>query len=392
MNFLCPHCQNEFVATEISAQPIQVQCPTCQQLSTVVAPSEPKSGWPAILKIAVVLGTLAIVGLGLMVAVASFLWFRALTPNAIDQPIAQTRVVQKQDQQFEQLSDEYAPFPMPKAKRRASFELAELYVAKFGDHLKSYSSKHPPGCRTRVEVYLPLDLSDDAKIPCVLIAPAGTNLLTGSDCDDLTYTDEILPYIKAGMAVVHYSIDATMVDDERFAERMFPGIFRAFAEAHGGVINGQRAIDFALENFDQIDSDRVYCAGHSSAATLALQLASTDSRISKCAVFAPAPSLKKRFGDFLNQPGLDEQLPMLKQYICNWSPDNRIAKFHCPIFIFHARDDSNTPYRDTKTFCNQLTAAGKEVELVTVRRGGHYQSMIDEGIPAAVRWLSSKTE
>ena len=131
MNFLCPHCQHEFVTSKISAQPIQVQCPTCQQLSTVVAPSEPKSGWPAILKIAVVLGTLAIIGLGLMIAVGSLLWFRALTPIGIDQPIAQGPVVQ-QDQPFEQLSDKYAPFPTPKAKRRASFALAELYVAKFG--------------------------------------------------------------------------------------------------------------------------------------------------------------------------------------------------------------------------------------------------------------------
>jgi len=370
-------------------------------LVTVVAPSKPRSGWPVSLKIAAVLGTLVVVGLSLVVAVASLLWIRSLTPepNAIDQQLAQGGVAVGRpntgtnSDYNELLSDEYSPFPAPKVnKSRATFKLAKLYVVKFGDHLKSYSSKHPPGCRTRVEVYLPLDLPDDAKIPCVLMAPAGTNLLTGSDCDDLTYTAEILPFIKAGMAVVHYSIDGPMVDDEQFVERMFPGLFLAFAKSHGGVINGQRAIDFALQNFDQIDSHKIYCAGHSSAATLALQLASTDSRISKCVAFAPAPSLKKRFGEFLNQPGLDKELPMLKPYIRSWSPDNRIEKFHCPIFIFHARDDSNTPYRDTKTFCDQLTAAGKKIELVSANRGGHYQSMIDEGIPAAVRWLNSKTD
>ena len=353
------------------------------------------------MKVVAVLGAMAFLGLMILLIFAgSIFWIRSLAQDVGNTQLAQGVAGQQKenDQQnnqpfAEKLAENYAPFPIPKVKKQiASFELAKLYVAKYGTHLKTYSSKDPPACRMRVEMYLPNDIAADAKIPCVLIAPAGSNLLTGLECDDLTYTDEILPFIKSGMAVVHYSIDGPLPDDERLAEKFLPGSFHKFASAHGGVVNGQRALDFALENFNQIDRDKIYCAGHSSAGTLSLQLASADSRISRCIAFAPAPSLKKRFRDFMGQPGVDEALPMFKQYVGKWSPDNRANKFHCPIFIFHARDDSNTPWRDTKKFCDQLVAAGKSVKLVSADRGGHYQSMIDEGIPAAVRWLKSDAE
>ena len=33
---------------------------------------------------------------------------------------------------------------------------------------------------------------------------------------------------------------------------------------------------------------------------------------------------------------------------------------------------------------------GKDVESVTAEQGNHYQSMIDEGIPAAIRWIKQQ--
>ena len=288
---------------------------------------------------------------------------------------------------FDQVVETYEEFPVPDADKKLPLGWANVYLAKFGGHLKSYSSNEAPGTRMSVRAYLPVDLPNDAKIPCVLLAPAGSNLLTGKDCDDYEYTDEIKPYVTAGMAVVHYSLDGSLDKiSARGKERAVPGQSAIFCKAHGGVINGQRAIDFVLKNFDQIDSRKLYCAGHSSAATLSLQLASTDPRISKCVAYAPAPSLEKRFAD-LKADDLYVALPRLELYVKQWSPDNRIPKFHCPVFIFHALDDSNTPYPDTKAFYDQLRAAGKKAKLVTAKRGGHYQAMIDEGIPAAIAWL-----
>ena len=292
---------------------------------------------------------------------------------------------------LDQVAEGHAEFPVPEIGQPKSLGWANLYLAKFGGHLRSYSSNDPAGARTVVRMYVPVDLADDAKIPCVLLAPAGSNLLTGKDCDDLDYADEIRPYVTAGMAVVHDSLDGSLdkIQNERIKEKALPGAFDKFCKAHGGVVNGQRALDFALGNFQQIDPNKLYCAGHSSAATLSLQLASTDQRISKCVAYAPAPSLKKRFAELFSQDDIDLILPRFRMYVEQWSPENRISKFNCPVFIFHALDDGNTPYPDTKAFHDQLVAEGKATKLVTGKRGGHYQSMIDEGIPAAIDWLKS---
>jgi len=258
-----------------------------------------------------------------------------------------------------QVAESYAEFEIPEIKSTRSLDWANVHQARFGSHLSGYSSDRPSGWSTSVRVYLPVNLSANAKIPCVLVAPAGSNLLTGKDCDDFTYTDEIKPYVRAGMAVCHYSLDGSQ--DKMSAsskDRALPSSFRAFTKAHGGVIKGQRALDFVLKRCDQI--------------------------------YAPAPSLKKRFAELLSDPNADVLLPGLRPYIQQWSPDSRIQKFGCPVFIYHALDDNNTPYANTKTFHDQLIAAGKPAKLVTGKRGGHYQSMIDQGIPAAINWLKNE--
>lgn len=287
----------------------------------------------------------------------------------------------------------YTTPSFPELPAAVSVQDANVYTVRLGKQLTTWSSDQPAGVRTQIRVYVPADLTQDKKVPCILVAAAGSNLLHGKQLDDLTYTDEVMPYVDAGMIAIQYSQDGNGIDqaeDERQELSMLPGCFKEFSKANGGVTNGQIALDFALEKFSQIDRERIYCAGHSSAGTISLQLASTDSRISRCIAYAPAPSLTKRFAEILDDPSIHQLLPGLRTYIDTWSPDQRISRFHCPIFIFQARDDSNTPYRDTKQFCDAMKAAEQDVELFTTPRGGHYQSMIDEGIPAAIQWLQRK--
>jgi predicted esterase len=58
-----------------------------------------------------------------------------------------------------------------------------------------------------------------------------------------------------------------------------------------------------------------------------------------------------------------------------------------PVFLFTAEDDDNVPTATVKQFAADLKKAGAQVELVSVKTGGHYDSMIKEGRPAAVKWL-----
>ena len=43
---------------------------------------------------------------------------------------------------------------------------------------------------------------------------------------------------------------------------------------------------------------------------------------------------------------------------------------------------------ESRGLANRLKSAGKQVELVTVSQGGHYDSMISEGIPRGITWLN----
>ncbi|HZL90528.1 MAG TPA: prolyl oligopeptidase, partial [Pirellulaceae bacterium] len=59
--------------------------------------------------------------------------------------------------------------------------------------------------------------------------------------------------------------------------------------------------------------------------------------------------------------------------------------------LFHADDDSNVPSSESRNFAARLTALGKDVTHKTVPSGDHYDSMIEEGIPAGIEWIKSRT-
>ncbi len=52
-----------------------------------------------------------------------------------------------------------------------------------------------------------------------------------------------------------------------------------FKAAAGGVVNGKNAVEYVLAKLPEVDRDRLYAAGHSSAAIWALLFAEHESRI-----------------------------------------------------------------------------------------------------------------
>lgn len=51
-------------------------------------------------------------------------------------------------------------------------------------------------------------------------------------------------------------------------------------------------------------------------------------------------------------------------------------------------DDNNEPYADTQIYVTRLKqSSGVDVTFATTPRGGHYQSMIDRGIPGGIDWI-----
>lgn len=240
------------------------------------------------------------------------------------------------------------------------------------------------GAAEHVWVYLPANPAQ-AKVPCVFIAPAGTRLFHGNDLDD-SGRPEHFPYVRAGFAVVAYSLDGPLEDkptDHQVVEAT-----RAFKDADAGLLDERAAVDYALAKVPQIDPKRLYAAGHSSAGTLSLLVAENDPRIAACVAYAPCCNVPKRLGLPLLR-ALDDAVPGEQDFLARRSPNVDVAKLTCPLFLFHADDDSVVPAADVDEFAGMVQRTNAHTTYVRVPTGDHYDSMIQQGVPQAIRWLQA---
>jgi dipeptidyl aminopeptidase/acylaminoacyl peptidase len=86
-------------------------------------------------------------------------------------------------------------------------------------------------------------------------------------------------------------------------------------------------------------------------------------------------------------PYLKNALPGYREFLHFSSPKTNTDSLKCPVFLFHAQDDDNIPIRETTDFAAQLEKTNSKVTLVTSPTGGHYNSMVSNGIPKALAWL-----
>ena len=238
------------------------------------------------------------------------------------------------------------------------------------------------GRETRLWVYLP-DKVKKRGTPCVIIAPAGTRMCHGlglAKGDQAEHT----PWTAAGYVVVAYDIAGEWPKDD--SEAKIKKAIKEFMKADAGVANGKAAVSFALR-LPQVDRRRVFTAGHSSAATLALQLTAADSRVRGCAAFAPVTDLAKQFG---GEGGnwLEETVKGSSSFFAKRSPSVLIKKLRVPIYLFVAEDDAVVAAKSLVAFAGTLGKRNKRVTLERVKRGGHYDPMIKVGIPGAIKWIS----
>jgi dienelactone hydrolase len=244
----------------------------------------------------------------------------------------------------------------------------------------------PPGWGGKLWLYLPSGEHQPKSLPCIMITGAGSNLITGMDLGDGD-RPEHLPYVRAGFAVLAFELDGVIENREKPTnEDLGQAMFR-FLGARAGLINAHIALEYALKKVPEIDPSRISAAGHSSAGTLAVLFAEHEPRLKACVAFAPALDLEKRFGP--------EAVAKLTQArvgdLCvRHSPKRNEDTLKVPLFLFHARDDSNIPAEDSEAFAADLEAKGKPVKLDLVETGNHYDSMINPGIPHAIAWLNEQ--
>jgi len=237
-------------------------------------------------------------------------------------------------------------------------------------------------------IFLPqerINAASDTNIPCILIAPAGTPMIWGSTIGREQFP-EILPYVRAGYYAVNYEIEGNCSPED--SNEVILTAISQFRDAHAGISDERAAMDYALK-LPRVDKKRIYVAGHSSAASLALLSAEYDSRVAGCIAYAPATDIIGRTGAKTIKV-FQAFVPDIKPFLINSSPITAAAKLKCPVFLFHADDDTNVPAADNAAFAKKLSKTNKHVTFVRVPTGNHYKSMIREGIPKAIEWLKTQ--
>ena len=236
-------------------------------------------------------------------------------------------------------------------------------------------------------VYLPAGTHRTGSLPCIFIAGSGSKLVTGVK---ITSKDEPehLPYVRAGFIVVAYDTDGEAKSSGNESE--MAKAMKAFSNAEGGVSNARKAIDYVLAQVPQADPRKLYAAGHASAGTLALQLAVEDRRLAGCVAYAPVVDLEafsRNMAFAREMEAAEKAVSGFKDYVRDASPTNNVDRVSCPVMLFVAEDDKEFDVaRQIPTFVKRRPS---QFKLVTVRSGGHYNSMIDMGIPAGVKFLGN---
>ena len=247
----------------------------------------------------------------------------------------------------------------------------------------------------KIWIYLPDRKAEEGSLPCVLIAPAGTALINGMDEADGD-RPEHLPYARAGMAVVAYSISGP-VGIEAIKAAVTRGApdpqvidgAQAFIHAQAGFTDAEQALAFALARVPAVDANRIYTAGHSSAATLSLLVAENEPRLAACVAYAPCTDVRRRLTANRLMRLMEPQLPGFGAFIDQTSPINGASRLRCPLFVFHSSDDKTLPIAQTTSFVEEVKKVNSKVTFVQADHGGHYNSMIKEGVPQAIQWLKA---
>lgn len=255
---------------------------------------------------------------------------------------------------------------------------------------RSYEGETPAGGHMKFRVYLPPNLDPTSPVPCILIPPAGSNLLTGMGLDpsDSKPNPEHEPYIKAGFAVVTFSLDGPLWRREQASLLELKMAHKEFRKSKAGLVNCVHAFLETQSVIPGIDKNNIFIAGHSSAGTLSLLFAEHYPQIKGCLAYALSVDLKKSMAEFL--PTIKPLIPNVEGFLRLSSPQTHVADLKCPVFLFHSRGDQVASFQHSYQFASQLTAQGTNVEFVAGKGSDHYQTMIDEGLPKGIEWIKKQ--
>jgi dipeptidyl aminopeptidase/acylaminoacyl peptidase len=257
---------------------------------------------------------------------------------------------------------------------------AKLYHIQWGPEQMTIPSK--PGVGGEMYVLLPPGDHDLGSIPCILVAPAGTNLLTGANTGP--FFESHVPYLKAGFAIMDYELDGSPDYETQEGDAT-----RAFIDSQAGLVNSRNVIDFVLQKMPMVNSKQIFAVGHSSGGTHVLLLGEHDTRLAGVVAYAAVSNVPRRLPPFVAKMlGNDDR--RLGDFLVQSSPHTHASRMNCPVLLCHAEDDSNVPVSDSREMHGLLVKASKEAELLITRDGDHYTEMLEQCVPKGIQWMKQR--
>ncbi len=278
------------------------------------------------------------------------------------------------------------PTPSPQGPLRvavpADLELPELQmgqvVARGVVRHTVALNQGVPGARGALWVYRPSRPAPPRGHPVVLIAAAGTSLLTGRALGEHD-TAEHVAFAEEGYVVAAYELDGGWPG---------PGAYEAFAAAEAGLLNAEVVLHYLRERVPDTDLQTVFAVGHSSAGDVALLVAAHHPELAGvvvlnasgagCWYHAEAVLLSMSAG-----------LPGLGAFCTRTQARSHLARLQVPLFAFTSLEDRTVPAAEVQGLA-QRAREHTEVELVIATEGDHRASMLAEGIPAAIAWMNER--
>jgi dienelactone hydrolase len=244
-----------------------------------------------------------------------------------------------------------------------------------------------PGYQGQLQIFKPAGSHAPKSLGCILGAPSGGTFMTAPERPLDVDQAEWLPYVLAGYAVVVFCQDGELVGNfANPSDAQVEKAARKFFAAQAGLVNGRNALEFVLGRMGEVDPQRIYVAGHSSAGTLAILFAEHENRIRGCIAYAPVTDVLKHYDRIANTSKV-KLSGALRELLSRTSPSRHAAKLECPLWLFHAETDPVVPVDDSRAFVQTLKEHRKNAQLVTVPRGDHRGTVLAVGVPSAIEWL-----
>lgn len=239
------------------------------------------------------------------------------------------------------------------------------------------------GKSCKLVIVRPSGTHAEKSLPCYFLAAAGATMFTGRSLGEGD-TPELRPWAEAGFVAVGYELDGELNGQ---TDAAFQRAMTEYEKSEAGLVNAGNAIEYVLQKLPEVDPQRLYTGGHSSAGSQSLLLAAFDQRIKAAISFNGVADKNEELRRDAG-PEFNRMPPSLKRLLNKIDPGKYADQIQCPIFLFHTQEDANVSVSQSRNAYQRFKSRGLNVTL-KIGNGGHYQPMIDQGIPAAIQWLTA---